>query len=326
MGPSAADFPSRQEVLRALQAVFAARGDDKQQVTLLRCKHFSSMSSFPSQLLTCCLEDGEELRLLCKTGAEHCQNSYGHWGGVPYEANVYHHVLQPLHLSVPRYYGAYADSALGKTFLFIEYIDNAVFLDKVINPTASLMMAVRWIGRFHAINATRLEQPTLQFLNRYDERHYRGWARRTCQYAGELHQRFRWLASLCQRFEERLDVFLQAAQTIVHGEYTMHNVLFADGLIYPVDWESAAIGMGEIDLAFLTDGWGEEVVQQCLKTYCQARWGQEAAPDLEYRFRLAQVYMHCLWLGCEPELTVHPSCRWRFKRLRAAGEQAGLIS
>ena len=43
-----------------------------------------------------------------------------------------------------------------------------------------------------------------------------------------------------------------------HGEFTPHNVLWQGGRAVPIDWESAAFGAGEVDLAVLLDAFSRK--------------------------------------------------------------------
>jgi aminoglycoside phosphotransferase (APT) family kinase protein len=121
----------------------------------------------------------------------------------------------------------------------------------------AILMAARWIARFHVVNQPRLGNLPSALLKTYDGEYYEGWARRTCEFAGSLHQRFPWLATLCQRSSELLPALTASPSTVIHGEFYPKNILFHRGRVCPVDWESAAIAEGLIDLAFLTEGWGE---------------------------------------------------------------------
>ena len=49
-------------------------------------------------------------------------------------------------------------------------------------------------------------------------------------------------------------------RTLVHGDLFGSNIIVQPGRrIRAVDWESAAIGLGEWDLARLLDGWGSKM-------------------------------------------------------------------
>ena len=100
-----------------------------------------------------------------------------------------------------------------------------------------------------------------------------------------------------------------------------------DGVIYPVDWESAAIAAGEIDLASLTDRWPSSIIEQCELEYQHARWPQGAPVEFERRLTTARLYLHFRWLG---ELRdAHTAHVWRFERrfedIRSLGEKLHLL-
>jgi thiamine kinase-like enzyme len=83
------------------------------------------------------------------------------------------------------------------------------------------------------------------------------------------------------RPEGQLQVLLEPPLTIIHGEYYGRNILVQDGVIYPVDWELAAMAAGEIDLASLTDQWPSSITEQCEVAYQQARWPQGTPASLK---------------------------------------------
>ena len=116
---------------------------------------------------------------------------------------------------------------------------------------------------------------------------------------------------------------LAPPQTVIHGEYYPQNVLAQEGVIYPVDWESAAVAAGEIDLASLTEGWPAEFARRCEEEYALARWPEGAPPEFERTLAVARLYFPLRWLGHAGTLTPERS---RFlDRLRLAGERLGLI-
>jgi len=57
---------------------------------------------------------------------------------------------------------------------------------------------------------------------------------------------------------------LTSPPTLIHGEFYAKTVLVRRGKLFMVDWESAAIGPGEVDLAALTEGkhWRGDVARQ----------------------------------------------------------------
>ena len=158
-------------------------------------------------------------------------------------------------------------------------------------------LAARWIGQFHAANERRLQHTPLPFLRCYDADYYRGWARRTALRAADQPHCPLWLPRLCQQFEALIALLLAAPPTIIHGEYYPKNILYREGTIYPVDWESAAVAAGEIDLASLTEGWPAEIARRCEREYQQARWPRGAPAAFARTLEAARLYWCFRWLS-----------------------------
>ena len=133
-----------------------------------------------------------------------------------------------------------------------------------------------------------------------------------------------WLPTLCARYSDLISALLAAPLTIIHGEYYPQNVLMYEGVPCPVDWESAAIAAGELDLASLTDRWPEDIVRDCVNAYQEARWLSTPPTHFYKTLQIARVYTQLRWLGDWNELN-SKDCGWRFERLRSYGEQLALI-
>jgi hypothetical protein len=93
-----------------------------------------------------------------------------------------------------------------------------------------------------------------------------------------------------------------------------------------VDWESAAIADGLIDVATLTEGCPEEVVQACAKEYQRTRWPGGVPAGFKFKETLiaASLYMCFRWLGDEPSAT-HRKALGYFRRLWSLGRQLGVV-
>jgi hypothetical protein len=282
--------------------------------------------TFPKEIVTCRRGDASDLRLFCKYGSDATgHNCHGHRGGIAYEAAVYRQVLTRSSATTARFYGSHTDSGRADTWLILEYLRESVRLTRTGDPHA-LSSAVQWIARFHAEHERPAGNGTQPALITYDAAYYQGWARRTNQFAGPLHEHFPWLRVLCQRFEDSAAALLLLVPTVIHGEYyPAKNILYSGGTIYPVDWESAAIGAGEIDLAALTERWPPEVARACALEYRRTRWSGGGPPDFERRLAAARLYVGLRWLGEGPDETMRESNRWRFEDLRAVGEHLGWI-
>jgi hypothetical protein len=282
--------------------------------------------TFPKEIVTCRCEDGSELRLFCKYGSgETNHNCHGHRGGVAYEATVYSQVLQRWEATTPRYYGTHFEERRSETWLILDYMENGVRLTRAAEPGA-INLAAAWIGRFHAGHERTDANAGRGVLHAYDANYYQGWARRTCEFAGALHKDFGWLATLCHCFEEVVPLLLAPSQTVIHGEYyPAKNILYADGVVCPIDWESAAIAAGEIDLAALTEGWPANAVRECEHVYRRNRWPEGAPADFERTLGAARLYLAFRWLGDDPDETTQDRNLRRFDDLQVVGERLGLI-
>jgi thiamine kinase-like enzyme len=104
-----------------------------------------------------------------------------------------------------------------------------------------------------------------------------------------------WLTRLCTAFEEKCELLADAPATTIHGEFGPQNVLWQEGIIYPIDWESAAIGPGEIDLATLLFNWPADTVDRCIAAYWRAR-GETRPDSFAARWDAATLFTALRWL------------------------------
>lgn len=278
-------------------------------------------SSFPMEIVTCRVGDAPPLRLLCKYAAGFEHNAHGHRGGIEHEVAVHRSVLQPLGAQVARVFGSYRDPASRDVWMAAEYLDEAVRVNKA-EDTRAIVMAARWAARFHAAAEEYVASTPSPVLLRYDAAYYRGWAERTWRFASARRDEFPWLETLCRRFSGIGEELAAAPQTVIHGEYYPRNVLFVGGIIRPVDWESAAIGVGEIDLAMLVDEWPEEIVRTCEEAYRHERWSGADRPDHHRWLDLARLYIPFRWLGERSEWAYND---WVFERLYQAAGRLALL-
>jgi hypothetical protein len=272
-------------------------------------------STFPAEVVTSRDTDGAERRLFCKYGWGEGHPAYGHRADVAYEADVYRHVLAAFPTRTAPFFGS--QEGPEGTLLVLEYLPDAVRLSEAISPE-SMPAAARWLGQFHGAHAPAPPD----WLTRYDAQYYRGWLDRTLRFLGDDHDSA-WLRRIEQRLHVVNDVLLTAPRTVIHGEYYPRNILIAGEAVYPVDWESAAVAPGEIDLAMLTDGWPSELADSCVRTYLETRWDGGPPPDFARRLDCARAYVVLRWLGDRPEWT--SASRYRLDDLRSLSERLGLL-
>jgi aminoglycoside phosphotransferase (APT) family kinase protein len=296
-------------------------------LTVLQREPSAYTSTFPSEVVTCRTAGGATLRLFCKHAAGRNHHAHGHRGGVAYEAQVYGRVLSVLGAPVPRCYGVDFGGSDEGGLLVLEYLDESLPVHKSSDHRA-MARAARWLGRFHAAGQGYLgpsPDGVGAFLNVYDRAYYRGWVRRSAQFAGVWHDRFPWLPNLWERAEQPLTVLLEAPPTIIHGEFYPLNILYHQGAIYPVDWESAAVAAGEVDLATLTEEWPPEVARDCEAEYRRTRWPAGSPADFELRLTAARFYLFLRWMGDRLEWTSHESTGDWLVRLRDVAERLGIL-
>ena len=252
-------------------------------------------SRFGTEMITLQDRNGATHRLLCKYGPTAVGSGHGHRGGVAYEGAVYRHALEPEGMGTARVWAVHDEQGL--TWLVIDYFDDA---ERANWDSAAILPAARWLARFHARMEPRVDAPELAFLSRYDERYLAAWAARADGLIGETgRQRFAWWPRLHEHFRECVELLLGAPTTVIHGEFYPSNVLRVGDAIHPVDWESAAVGAGEIDLASLIEGWPEALARECVESYRVIRWPKEAPASFERTLDAAQVYLALRWLGDE---------------------------
>jgi thiamine kinase-like enzyme len=208
--------------------------------------------------------------------------------------------------------------------LVLEYLDDSMTVCKA-SEEGSMPAAARWAGLFHPLMQERLRHDPLAFLARYAADYYRRWSRQALQAAQPVLSRHPWFRVVCRRYEERIPLLTGGPATVVHGEFTPHNVLWQRGRVLPIDWESAAVGAGEIDLATLLDGWDEETARACTESYRQARWPRGAPPSFEETFMAARLYVAFRWFFDPAELAANGVAPPDLGELYGVAEGLGLL-
>jgi len=323
------DYPSARALTSALRVML---NDDHPAsgVTVLDRQPAVEASTFPSEVVKCQLSDGRELELFCKYALRRhapepaWHTAHGHRGGLAYEADVYERVLEPLGMPAVQLRGVYRSGRQRLAGLFLDYLGEAT---RVHRDPGALAQAAGWIGEFHRLNTDRVGSAPLAFLRRYDADYYRGWATRTRVCAGRYRPGCRWIAEACERFERDSATLASAAQTVIHGEYYPSNVLLWKREVHPVDWETAAVAAGEIDLAALIDGWPVNVAKRCERAYVKGRWPEGAPPEFAATLRAARAYWLFRWTGARRAWTTVESRSFYVERLRReASHQAARVA
>jgi Phosphotransferase enzyme family len=281
-------------------------------------------STFPSEIAKLELA-GVVLQAFLKY---ECRGSIGwhdHRGGVHYEASVNRDLLGPLGASVPEFYGFYADEQPEASFLMTEYMTNSIAVNKSSSATA-MARAAEWIGHFHARGKRLLARRPVSGLKQYARAYYLGWTRRAEQATAKAGVATEWLRAAFAGFRQSIDSLVATDPSPIHGEYYPHNVLIHGERIRPIDWESAALAAGEVDLAALTERWPTETVELCQRAYEQARWPHGAPPGWRRGLRLAQLYLRFRWIASDPwRQKPDPQSSWQLGATRSLSAELGFI-
>jgi hypothetical protein len=316
-------YPRTRLLIKGLAAVLEQCGELHDRIEIIDRRANIEASTFPSEIVTCRLDGQRVLRLFCKYSIDLDREVYGHRGGVEYEARVYRSVLQQMEISVPRFYGVYEEPKSDRSWLILGYLADTVRVSRT-SDLNDMLKAAHWLGCFHVYNETRLKQEGLTFLRRYDAGYYLGWMRRALLFAKQQSRSLSWLHSLCARFETQVGELLSESLTVIHGEFYPQNVMVHQGVLYPVDWETAAIAAGELDLASLTDRWPAKIVRRCENRYWQARWQDSSPEGFDQRLQIARIYTQLRWLGDGFEVSTK-DCHWRLEQLRDLGLRLGYL-
>lgn len=189
----------------------------------------------------------------------------------------------------------------GRVWLFLELVDG-IPLWQAEGPAAWEATA-RWLARMHAAPV-----PAGTHLLRYDGAHLRRWIERAAAMAPD---RLEGVRAPALRAVERLAAWPAA---FVHGELYASNVLVQDSRrgprVRPIDWETAGVGPGLLDLAALTAGdWERERRARIVAAYRDALPAAAAAPHFDEALDAARLLVALQWLGWSRDWVPPPEHR-----------------
>lgn len=286
-------FPETKKLNPQLERILNKIHSPHFMVELVKRKPFDYHSTSPAELISCRLNNGKIVSLFCKYSGNHTQYSYGHRGGVKYEAKVYKNILHKTPLSSAHFYGVYKEKN-NETCLIIQYLNGSKLLKDQHDP-GYFGKAASWIGSLHKM----YESNPPEAITDYDTEYYTIWLERVGKLLEKLKKKHPWLPAVCTYFKERMHLLSDSVKTFIHGEYYTKNILVQKDIIYPIDWESAAIGPGEIDLASLIEGWDYKRKNIAIKSYLKARWpdGNFSESGFRERLLLVKIYFFFRWTG-----------------------------
>lgn len=319
-----ADRPSRGALKRGLGQVLATEIAARGPVRIVHRRENPLVSSYVSDIVHVAFADGHRERLLCKFGHGRDLTPPTPHRGLGHEARVYAEALGDCPLDLPRVFGGFVDDETGDDVLVMTFYPEAVAAGKSEDPSA-MDSLIRWLAAFHAWGMLRVEEPRRAFLPRYDESLYTLWVDRTCDLARSVPDDHSWLEAVAAFYRRRIPLLVAATPTVIHGEFITRNALWNDGCILPIDWETAAVGPAELDLAVLTYDWHLDDVRQMEATYLEARWGGVAPEDFDDTMMAARLYAAFHWLFGTPGGVGESKIRDHLRALRAEAVRWGVI-
>jgi aminoglycoside phosphotransferase (APT) family kinase protein len=221
------------------------------------------------------------------------------------EIETYRNVLAPHVAGPPVFFGAVADPEQDRYWVLLERVSGLQLAD--IGEFEVWEEAARFLARMHvqlAASLPELGAAARERLLRYDADFYAVWARRAHAFVGARPVEARLRAGLehiASRYDAVVARLVELPATVLHGEFYSFNVLAErrGGLrICPVDWETAALGPGLVDLAGLVAGsWSAAEKRRLALAYHDAA-GDPRAPD-EFLAALDWCRLHVAvqWVG-----------------------------
>jgi hypothetical protein len=281
-------------------------------------------SSLPSEFITCQLQSGHRLGLFCKYTGDDFDECHGHRQDAGFEADVYRQFVNPLGVPAPKCFGSCQSGDNNTTWMFIEALPDVERVTEEADQARAMTLAAAEIGRFHRLTETTAVSQPRGPVRAHSPEFFAGWVNRTAQYTWPLRDEHPWLPKFCEYFATALEQLVRESGPIIHGEFYPHNILCHEGNVYFVDWQSAAIGAGEIDLASLVEGWSSDMEAMCRDAYVRARWSEKPPETFESTMQLAKLYWHFRWLGDRPGWTLGERSAWRLEHLRQAAALHGI--
>jgi hypothetical protein len=309
------------ELAGALQSELSKVLGPERRVVQFERRLSDYYSSYVMEELDVVLDDGRELELIFKNLSRDGMLE-GAIRNKPYflynpmrEIETYRRLLSTHAIGTAKFYGAYTDPSTEHYWLFIERVPGTLLWqfgeDEVWQYVAG------WLGNAHsefAAEAEHREDPELSQLKVYDQHYYWQWMSRAHAFVhrtacGDGSDAVCDIEYLSDRFPHVVDRLMRLPTTVIHGEFYPSNVLLERGAdatrVCPVDWETAAIGPGLMDLSALTSGsWTEQQRLRMATAYYDAREpnGDEQSRaeflvDLDY----CSLFMAIQWLGWSPD-------------------------
>jgi hypothetical protein len=229
------------------------------------------------------------------------------------EIKTYQEILAPNRLGTAHFYGAVVRPDEDCYWLFLEKVSGLRICQ--LRDYSAWLRAARWLAHLHSRFAG--ESVTLNRsapLLRYDAAFYRLWLERVETFLSEGLRLSVW-EQLVANYDRAIERLIRLPSTLIHGEFYASNILVQETRegcrICPVDWETAAVGPGLIDLAALASGsWAERERPEMAAAYHDTLLseGMPSFPldDLLLALDDCRLHLAIRWLGWAPDWSPPP--------------------
>jgi hypothetical protein len=332
------------ELHRFVADALASPGNDRAPLIEIERRLCDYHSSFALEEVTAHFEDGTVLPLIFKNLSPDClleqardirpKTSYD----PEREALVYRDLLARLKLGTATCYAAVADAEKRQYWLLLEKVAGS---DLARTGDFAIWTATaRWLAEAHVqLTAAARRQSIDQQLMRYDSRCFHQWidqAEPILQQPQHADGRavapweIKWLV---QRGRAAVRLVAAVPLMVIHGEFYPSNILIGEQNAAPricsIDWETAGMGPGLLDLAALVAGnWTEPQKEELASAYFDAnpQGGASSAgiSDQITALRCCRLLLAMKWIGWSARW--HPPPEHRYDWLAEALELARILN
>jgi hypothetical protein len=307
------------ELRAALAEMLYRHNPDLSRIARLTCKPCGDRTSFHLVDLEIELEDGSVLRLLLKDLGMRNLHETARRVKPDFlynplrEINTYKELLAKNRLGTPQYYGAVVRPDEDLYWLFLEKVSGSRLCQA--GDYSAWLRAARWLARLHTrfMGASDTLARSAPLLH-YDAAFYRLWLERVERFQVAVLRQAVW-ETLAGTYDRAIERLIRLPSTLIHGEFYASNILVQEAQegrrICPVDWETAAVGPGLIDLAALGSGaWAEHERREMAAAYhdtlLSEGWPGLPLDDLLLALDDCRLHLAMRWLGWAPDWSPPP--------------------
>ena len=224
------------------------------------------------------------------------------------EIETYRALVGFKHLGPPVFYGAIVNPRAARYRLLIERVHGLEL--RFVGDFKVWLATAAWLGAFHrrfAAAAPALRSNARARLISYDRGLLSVWLERARRHARAASgsgargaSRLRAIERLAKTHERCVDELAALPPVLMHGEFFPSNIIVRSRRVCPVDWETAAVGPGLVDVAALAaGGWTEDEKLRLLRRYQAALTGRRSnlSSDVRLAFDASRFHLAMRMLG-----------------------------